>query len=183
MLLFLLWTLELLRPVPWSFPPSCLAIELDVESQSWVWVQKSLPFLPGQPAVSSHRTQPFCSGKPASRASNVDTQGSQSLLWGGQRERTCCAWQSNRIFCFYLQWLRKTGSEGLWSWEGIWRWCRRRLATGTLTLSKREPNICSPNVVDEVARFTHQLHIVCSGSLQVQCTQECVTEDPDCRLI
>ena len=53
---------------------------------------------------------------------------------------------------------------------------QRRLAAGTLTLRKSEPNSCSPNIADEVARWTPtsgtESAAVC---LQAQCKQEDVT--------
>ena len=153
-------------------------------SQSWVCVRKSPALLPGQPGVSSHRTQPFCSGKPAGRTSNVNTQRSQSLLSGAQRELSYCAWQSNRTFLLFSPVVKEDRKWGDWSWEGNWRWCRRRLAAGTLTLSKSEPNFCSPNIVDQVARWTPTSYTESAAvCLQAQCTQEGVTWNPGCTLV
>lgn len=143
-----------MQPAPWSFPPSYLVIEMDVDPSPESASGSLQPFSLVSQGFHLTEHSPFVQESLLVELLMWTHRGPRVCFQVAQRELSCCAWQSNRIFCFFLQWLRKTGSEGLWSWEGNWRWCRRRLAAGTLTLSKSEPNFCSPNIVDEVARWT-----------------------------
>ena len=133
-------------------------------SQSWVCVRKSPALLPGQPGVSSHRTQPFCSGKPAGRTSNVNTQRSQSLLSGSQRELSCCAWQSNRIFLLFSPVVKEDRKWGSLELRGKLEVVQKEAGCRYTDSEQKWAKLLLPKYSRPSCTLdTHQLHRVCSS--------------------